>query len=245
MPRIPPSLGPLSLSAAPAAAESAVAESAVETPADETPADESAADETAAVETAAVEVIAVKTEEEYAPFYAKISPHIKFESMRKVGTVYFVPFSKPVRVQTPVLKLVEFDASAAFKVPRSFAAFVANFEEHLLQAASANRKLWFKKDLSEETLRTSFKTFLTGCTFRAKVGDDFAAFDDEGDHMDPAEIRPPAGVRCILELDGMCFGRTEFGGMWSVSQLRATEPRKCLIDPRGQSQTPDFSSEFL
>lgn len=226
MPRIPPSLGPLSLT------------SAVEESADEEVAIESAPE---------VEVIAVKTEkteEEYAPFYAKINPHIQFESMRKVGTVYFVPFSKPVRVQTPVLKLVEFESSAAFKVPRSFAAFVANFEEHLFRAAVANKKLWFKKDLSEEALRSSFKTFLSGCTFRAKVGDDVAAFDDEGDHMDPAEIRPPIGVRCILELDGICFGRTEFGGMWSISQLRATEARKCLIDPLGQSQTPDFSSEF-
>ena len=233
MPRIPPSLGPLSLT-------SAVEESVNEVVDVEVTIDESAAPE--------VEVIAVKTEKtegEYAPFYAKISPHIQFESMRKVGTVYFVPFSKPVRVQTPVLKLVEFDSSAAFKVPRAFAAFVANFEEHLFRAAVANKKLWFKKDLSEESLRASFKTFLAGCTFRAKVGDDVAAFDDEGDHMDPAEIRLPTGVRCILELDGICFGRTEFGGMWSISQLRATEARKCLIDPRDQSQTPDFSSEFL
>lgn len=238
MPRIPPSLGPLSLSAVSAVSKAveSVVEPAVDEPAAAVESDEESV----------VEVIAVKTEEEeYAPFYAKVSPHIKFESMRKVGTVYFVPFSKPVRVQTPVLKLVEFDASAAFKVPRSFAAFVANFEEHLLLAVSANKKLWFKKDLSEESLRSSFKTFLSGCTFRAKVGDDVAAFDDEGDHMDTAEIRLPMGVRCILELDGICFGRTEFGGMWSISQLRATEPRKCLIDPRGESQTPDFSREFL
>lgn len=241
MPRIPPSLGPLSLSAVSAVSatdKEEVDESAVEVESVEV--DEPAVDEPA------VEVIAVKTEEEeYAPFYAKISPHIKFESMRKVGTVYFVPFSKPVRVQTPVLKLVEFDASASFKVPRSFAAFVANFEEHLFRAAVANKKLWFKKDLSVESLRTSFKTFLAGCTFRAKIADDVAAFDDEGDHMDPAEIPLPTGVRCILELDGICFGRTEFGGMWSISQLRATEARKCLIDPRGGSQTPDFSREFL
>lgn len=179
-------------------------------------------------------------QEQYAVYYKDAELPHEFRSMRKTAGVYHVPFDSPLRIQTPVLKFEYIDQGVAtFQVPSEFYDFMERVEEFAFREAVEHRKLWFKKDLSEDELRSGFKSFIReGSVVDVKLGDDFATFDERGSQT---ELDPGSRTRCIFELTGLCFGRTEFGCMWTLVQAQSTASPKCLINP---SVGADFTSNF-
>lgn len=175
----------------------------------------------------------------FAVYYKDAAMPAGFHPMRKSGSVYYVPFDAPLRVQTSTTRLEAHDHSAAtLRVSKDFASFLNAVEESVFDAALQRRKVWFKKELGEDELRAGFKSFLADDTVEVKVADDCVAFDENGEQVDlPVGSR----VRCILELTGVCFGRTEFGCMWTLVQAQKLSSPKCLIDP---SAGTDFAANF-
>lgn len=175
----------------------------------------------------------------FALYYKDAAVPSGFLPMRKSGTVYHVPFDAPLRVQTPMMKLEAHDQNAAtLRVSRDFATFLNRVEEFVFDAALQHRNVWFKKELGDDELRAGFKSFVCDDTTEVKVADDCVAFDESGEQVDlPIGSR----VRCILELSGVCFGRTEFGCMWTLLQVQKSTSPKCLIDP---SVGTDFAANF-
>lgn len=175
----------------------------------------------------------------FAVYYKDAVVPSGFQQMRKTGNVYYVPFDEPLRVQTPVIRLEACDQNTAtLAVSKDFAKFLARVDDYVFGKALDHKKTWFKKDLSEEELRAGFKTFIADNTVEVKVDDDFAAFDENGDQI---ELSNGSKTRCILELTGVCFGRTEFGCMWTLLQAQKSTSPKCLINP---SVGADFAANF-
>ncbi len=183
---------------------------------------------------------ATEIHESYATYYKDAELPTGFRGMRKIGGVYHVPFDHPVRVQTPVMKLESYDQGVAtFHVPKDFYKFMERIEEFAFHEAVERRKSWFKKDLNEDELRAGFKSFVRdGCLVDVKMADESTTFDECGS---PTELAPGSHARCIFELTGLCFGRTEFGCMWTLAQAQSTASPKCLINP---SVGADFTSNF-
>lgn len=175
----------------------------------------------------------------FAVYYKDATIPSGFQAMRKNGSVYYVPFDEPLRVQTPATRLEACDQNTAtLAVSKDFAKFLGRIDEFVFGEALERRKTWFKKDLGEDELRAGFKSFIADNTVEVKVDDECVAFDENGDQIDlPVGSR----VRCILELTGVCFGRTEFGCMWTLLQAQKSTSPKCLINP---SVGADFAANF-
>lgn len=169
-----------------------------------------------------------------------------FLPMEKVGTMYVARLARPLLVQTPVLSLaspLEEDEDeqpvvhAHLALPPAFAAFVAGAEAAVLEACLANKQVWFKRRLSDESLRARFKEFYKASSghLKVRVPRDMLVFDAEGRLVPRGSVEAGGSLRCILQLAKVCFGRTEFGAMWSVVQAQTAPapppPPKCLIDP--------------
>lgn len=188
-----------------------------------------------------------------------------FGPLEKLGGLYASRLQSPLVVQTPPVTLasgLEDDegspASHAYLLlPKSFAAFACEVEARVLEAAMANKGTWFRRrTVTEDALRAGFKEFCKATGhLKVKVPADALVFDDQG-----GVVREPveAGtvVRCLLQLDRVCFGRTEFGAMWSLVQAQVAPPPppppRCMIDPSADEGSPargggppDLESEFL
>lgn len=175
----------------------------------------------------------------FAVYYKDAALPSGFQQMRKTGNVYYVPFDEPLRVQSPATKLESHDQSTAtLAISKDFTKFLRRIEEFVFDEALERRKTWFKKDLSEDELRAGFKSFVGDASVEVKVDDECVAFDETGDQI---ELSPGSRVRCILELTGVCFGRTEFGCMWTLLQAQKSSSPKCLINP---SVGADFAANF-
>lgn len=184
--------------------------------------------------------VAEQQDASYAVYYKDAELPIGFRGMRKTGGVYHVPFDHPIRIQTPVLKFEYIDEGVAtFRVPKDFYDFMERVEDFAFREAVERRASWFKKDLNEDELRAGFKSFVReGSEVDVKVGDECVAFDERGAQT---ELESGARIRCIFELSGVCFGRTEFGCMWTLVQAQSTASPKCLIN---QAVGADFTSNF-
>ena len=182
--------------------------------------------------------------ERYAVYYSKATFVNDFLPMEKAGRVYFAPLEHPIRIQTPVLLLdSELDTSATLGIPSgSFVRFLQRAERFVVEAAASHRSKWFRKPLSDDALRDSFKSFLGhNGVLRVKVSDEFTAFDEEGDYLEAEELDAPVGVRCILELDGVCFGKKEFGAMWTLTQAQIAPAPRCMIERSAFTPDDEFA----
>jgi len=188
----------------------------------------------------------------------------RFLPLDKVGGLYVARLRAPLLVQTPPLTLAspldDEDGSplphAHVSVPRAFQAFVQRAEELVLEACLANKASWFRRPLEDDSLRASFKTFYKpGGALKIKVPRDALVFDAAGQVLCREDVVPGTAVRCLLELSRVCFGRTEFGAMWSLAQAQTAPapppPPKCMIvqgadledEPCGAAAGPDGDSE--
>lgn len=186
-----------------------------------------------------------------------------FLPLEKLGGSYVARLARPLLVQTPVLELSspldddegEPVAHAHLTLPRGFQQFAQATEAAVLEACLANKAEWFRRPLEDASLRASFKEFCKGQHLKIKVPRDALVFDSQGTMVKREGIAPGASVRCLLELSKVCFGRTEFGAMWTLRQAQTAPapppPPRCMIDPLADYepeedfQPEDTEPEFL
>lgn len=182
-----------------------------------------------------------------------------FQDIVKVGGVYVVGLQAPLLVQTPGLTLMspfedEDGSSLPFvhlKLPQSFEAFAQQVENAILEACVANKETWIRRKMDDDALRASFKALCKGGSLKVKVPRDMLVFDHEGKLLSRGDVAPGTELRCLLGLDRICFGRTEFGGMWGIMQAQTKPPPPlptCKIDPSiecegvaEEAETSEFS----
>lgn len=171
-----------------------------------------------------------------------------FLALEKVGGLYVARLATPLLVQTPPVTLAspldDEDGTPLPHVhvtlPRDAQAFAQRVEDLVLGACLANKETWFRRALEDATLRASFKPFFKAGegTLKVKVPRDALVFDDAGTLLCHGDVAVGTSVRCLLELSCVCFGRTEFGAMWSLRQAQRAPapppPPRCMIDPAAE-----------
>ena len=192
----------------------------------------------------------------------------EFEPLVKEGGVYVARLARPLVVQTPPLTVAaplggddEPTTHAHLGLPPGFADFAARVEAAALEACLAHKADWFRRPLEDDALRASFKRFLDPATSILKVRLPRSApvFDAQGELVDRDAVPTGSGARCLLELSKLSFGRTEFGGMWSLVQAQQVQAPPappapvCLIDasddddadPEEGAAAEDDAPDFL
>lgn len=178
---------------------------------------------------------------------------LAFGPLAREGRSYVARLAAPLLVVTPpcalASPLVLEDGSPApfvwLRPPPAFAQFAAATEARLLQAALDNKVEWLRKDVPDEALARSFKSFLRAedGALRVKLAD-VQAFDAGRAPVDLADVRGPR-VRAVLGLRQLTFGKTEFGGMWRLAQVLDVPDAPCLFqddpdDDDVDSEIDDF-----
>lgn len=179
---------------------------------------------------------------------------LAFDPVEREGKLYVVKLRPKIVVVTPPMtlasSLVDADGEplpfASLAPPAQLAAFLRRVEAAALDACIANKAEWFRKDLDDDALRAGFKSFLrANGTFKVKVPDEVAAFDASKKPVAPGDVAAGAQVRGILELAKLSFGKTEFGAMWKLVQLREMSVPECLIDDTGDDDESEDDDDFL
>jgi hypothetical protein len=170
----------------------------------------------------------IQTSPEEVSFFEDIDPSARdFSDLTKENGMYTVKFA-PVYVQTPVVVLEEHQRRfAILRLPQKFRDFVAHLEKSVGEAAKDNREKWFKSPLGDDDIAQGLKTFLDGQSLKVKVDEDFVLFDKTETCID--EIKTPFQVRCILKASEICFGKSEFGTIFTLKQAQIVKTPKCKI----------------
>jgi len=170
----------------------------------------------------------IQTSPEEVSFFEDIDPSARdFSELTKENGMYTVKFA-PVYVQTPVVVLEEHQRRfAILRLPQKFRDFVAHLEKSVGEAAKDNREKWFKSPLGDDDIAQGLKTFLDGQSLKVKVDEDFVLFDKTETCID--EIKTPLQVRCILKASEICFGKSEFGTIFTLKQAQIVKTPKCKI----------------
>jgi len=170
---------------------------------------------------------------------------IEFENVRKDDRVYSVRFREKALIQTKPTSnalcsaLVSEDGEPMPFVHVNLDAesetLLRTFEKWVLASTKENKLDWFKKDIDDAYLDTSFKSYFKNTTnhFVLKVAEDVAAFTPQGDPLSLSDIAPDATVVLLLEASQITFGKTEFGCLWKLKQMMVLPPKPpkkaCLI----------------
>lgn len=188
-----------------------------------------------------------------AQTYRDVSLDFTFGSLEREPKLYAVSISPALRVQTPVLTVVndtvaEPGAALALKgahqAPDGLFKFFKDVESRVLDACIENKAAWFPKGetLDADTLRSSFKTFVVDDCLKTRFQDDCVVYDQNRHPLeDPADLSAGTQVRCVLELSKISFGKHEFGVMWRVAQMLLLPG--CLIDEADVVESGD--EDFL
>jgi hypothetical protein len=182
----------------------------------------------------------IQTSPEEVSFFEDITPSATcFSDLTKENGMYTVKF-RPIHVQTPVVILEEHQRRfAILRLPQKFCDFVENVEKSIGDAAKENREKWFKAPLDDDDISQGLKTFLDGNSLKVKVDEDFVLFDNTETCVD--DITTPLKVRCILKASEICFGKSEFGTIFTLKQAQIAKTPKCKISkPTRDSEVSYF-----
>lgn len=178
---------------------------------------------------------------------------LEFDPIEREAKLYIVKLRPKLLVQTPPMTLtsalVDDDGEplpfVTLAPPAQFAGFLHRTEAAVQAACLANKAEWFRKELDDDALRAGFKSFLRpNGTFKVKVPDEAVVFDAAKKAVAPGDVAPGAQVRAIIELSKISFGKTEFGAMWKLVQVREMAVPECLIDDGNDSSSED-DDDFL
>lgn len=160
-------------------------------------------------------------------------PEMTFGPLQREAKVYAVAFEPSLRIQTPPVTLVH-DLSPEADLVATFAApnleYFRAVEAALLEAAVGHKEEWFPKTIDDDTLKSSFKSFVSReGALRTRLADAVSFFDAQGVAVeeDGGVLKAGTQVRALLELSKVSFGKHEFGGLWRVLQLKVCP--ECLI----------------
>jgi hypothetical protein len=174
---------------------------------------------------------------------------VSFKDVQTEGGKIAVPFDT-VRIVTGtvVLKnsLVEVDGSAApfakLALGSDAEAFAA-FEENLLSVAKERRDEWFGfGGVNDEHIEGSFKRFFADGILKARVTQRTLAFDSAGHSTDIATFSGGAKAKVLLSSNVVRIGKSEFGAVWSVEQIREAKKLVCLIEDEEETIADDEDS---
>jgi hypothetical protein len=189
------------------------------------------------------------------PHFRAVDPAtFEYADVERDGKLYSVKLRPACRVQTPAVALtaalVDDDGDplpfASLAVSGHFAAFVRKVEAAVLDACLANKAAWFRKDLDDDVLRAGFKSFLRpNGTLKLKVPEDVAVFDADKTLVAPGDVPAGTQVRAIIELAKVSFGKTEFGAMWRLVQVRALATPQCLIEDDAGDVPASDDDDFM
>ena len=190
----------------------------------------------------------------YGPVhFTRVDPSsLAFQPMRRDATKYVVPLARELLVVTPPLgvsPLVDEDGEPAGVVwlratAGPFADFARAVEASVLDSVIANKREWLRKDVPDDSLRTSFKSFLGPEGLRVKGGADVAAFGADRSLTDLSLVRGPR-VRAVLSLRAVTFGKTEFGCLWRLVQVIDAPEPACLFQDDPDDADPDDDDDFV
>lgn len=162
---------------------------------------------------------------------------IEFEDIRKEpnNRVYSVRFRQPIAIQTKRASTLRSDLLnetgeampfAYFTLDAESEALLRSFETWVVAAAKENKSTWFKKDIDDAYLDTSFKSYFKSAGhFVVRIAEDVAAFTPKGDPLPLSEVAPEATAVLLLEASQITFGRTEFGCLWKLKQMMVFPPK--------------------
>lgn len=168
-------------------------------------------------------------------YFARVDvASLEFGPVTKEHKLRVAALTPALVVQTPpVVLATAIDPDVApfvyVKPTGKFRDFLADVEARVLAKCIDNKAEWIRDAIDDDVLRQNFKTFFKDDDFKVKVTGDAAVFDARGTLVDCNEAAEGTMVRCVLELQRICFGRQEFGAMWRLVQARVVEPVPCLI----------------
>lgn len=171
-------------------------------------------------------------------FYKRVDPAALADPAaylppKRAGSVYVAALAEPLVIQTPPVIVTSplTETHAHMRVPDpDLIRFLRTAEHSVLQAAMAAKAAWFGGRVTDDdVVRASFREFCKpGGTVQVRVDPGLAVFDHQGALLAEAADWPGAAgraqARCILELRGVRFGRTEFGAAWTLVQAQALPP---------------------
>ena len=172
---------------------------------------------------------------------------IGFGALSRDGTRYSVPFDAPLFVKTPALELVtplavngDAQPHAMLQVPDDLARFFGDVEKAVLSACFEHKQDWFGGRLDDDELLTGFRSFIQpSACIKIRVDEDVAVFDQAKLAVPITDVGPRTRARAVLRLDRITFGRTEFGVLWNLVQLRKEGVPPCLIDDDSEDDGDD------
>lgn len=169
-----------------------------------------------------------------------------FQPLRREGATRVAALVQPLLIQTPTVTLAsplqhgdeqEVTTHAHLALPSAFGQFVAEVEALALQAALTHKAEWFSTDVDDDTLVAAFRELLKPSGhLKVHLDPEVSVFDPEGGLLARTDVHPGQAIRCILRLDQITFGRTEFAAEWSLHQAQvrpapapAQRAPRCLI----------------
>lgn len=174
---------------------------------------------------------------------------IVFGDVVRDGRTYACKFASKIVAQTPKVTLVSSLSDEAgerlpfayLELDKASKAWLDDFENKVIQMAVQRKDTWFKKELPDEFISTSFKSSIkSDGKFCVKIADDFEAYSAQGE----AEPHVPQGSRVValLELGQITFGRTEFGCLWKLKQVLVVPTKgraPCMINYTEDESEPE------
>lgn len=170
-------------------------------------------------------------------FYRRVDLDVAladFGPPHKVGPSREAPLARPLLVQTPTVTLASplWDASEDESPPHThlhlapaFAEFAARVEAAVVQAALVHKDEWFGPGTHDRTVAAAFKPLCKpGGHLKVALPPGVGVFDPAGQQIAHEALAVGDAIRCILRLDAIILGRTEFGAMWTLVQVQARPP---------------------
>ena len=173
---------------------------------------------------------------------------INIGEINKSSKTFVAPIEPVIRIQTPQVSVIsslvdEHGAAlpcAHIKLPAPFLAKMQDVETRVLNHCIAHKSDWLKRDVEDEFVRHSFKSFVKDSALKVLIPEECLFFDFERKECDRENM---TNARAILELNRVIFGKTEFGAMWRVVQLQSIKETVCLIVD-DLLEDPQFEDDF-
>lgn len=149
----------------------------------------------------------------------------------------------------------ETTATLAFEDPASAAFFQAFETDQLVSSVIQHRDAWFGSraaELDDEFLRSGLRTFSEGETLKIRLLDssqddtDLVVYDAANRLVTtPLAEDHPVRVKAVLEFSKITFGKTSYGGLWKVKQLKLLDPPPACLFAADDQEEEDPPQKVL
>ena len=177
---------------------------------------------------------------------------LAFEPLAKSGSIYVAKLSQPLFVQTPPMVCCsDLTAGGAddlhpylfVKADPALMAFLTKCEEALVQKATGECKAaWFPRT-DDHAIRGSLRSYLKPAEGIAKfkVDPEVAVYDSDPEpgQASSSAVVQKSRIQAIIAATRVCFGKTEWGMLWRVVQVRVQATPRSMFQPEADGEAPD------